>query len=118
MEVRGSRAEAISQFGTVVWLTLPRDTVLVGPLNVSVGLREPREQPPTLDLVSPTMPMHGVVRYGSERVEDGAFTASVHVPMEGRWAVYVNLDDGSDAAWFEFEARAEAGADHMSTHDH
>ncbi|MFW6079765.1 MAG: hypothetical protein ACODAE_09095 [Gemmatimonadota bacterium] len=66
------------------------------------------------DLVSPTMPMHGVQRYPVERTQAGEYVAEVEIPMAGEWMLYVNLDIGADAARFEFTVPA---SDTTATHD-
>lgn len=78
---------------------------------------EPAGGPPrTLDLVSPSMPTHGVLRFPVERERPGVFVAEADIPMEGRWVLYVNLDDtGGDAASFEFDVPAVDG---RATHAH
>lgn len=71
-------------------------------------------QPHSVDLVSPTMPMHGVVRF-PVAIADGAVFADVEIPMDGEWTLYVNFDDGADAAEFRFTV---AAADSAATHHH
>jgi hypothetical protein len=71
----------------------------------------------TADLVSPSMPMHGIVRVALE-VEDGSAGAVVplDIPMEGEWALYVNVDGiGADAAEFLFDV---APGPDGPTHNH
>lgn len=51
------------------------------------GADDAARAPTSVDLVSPTMPMHGVVRFP---VVDGR--VRIDIPMEGTWAMYVNLD--------------------------
>lgn len=75
---------------------------IAGPLPVSV------------DVVSPTMPMHGVRRYAAEHLEGHRYAVDAELPMEGTWAVYVNLDAGGDAAAFELEvAPSSTGEGHQ-----
>jgi hypothetical protein len=64
----------------------------------------------TADLVSPDMPSHGVTRYEAKRLRPGVHTIELAVPMEGRWELYVNLDDGLDAVAFPFDVAARAGS--------
>lgn len=66
--------------------------------------------PVTVDLVSPEMPMHGVVRYEAEALDGGQYEALVDLPMEGYWELYVNLDYGADAALFELDVALPEGA--------
>lgn len=69
--------------------------ILPGPLELTFSVHAPdgSAAPVSLDLVSPTMPMHGLVRYP---IVDGS--AEIDLPMEGRWAIYVNLDDAGQAS--------------------
>jgi len=69
--------------------------ILPGPLELSFSVHAPDGSvaPVSLDLVSPTMPMHGLVRYP---IADGL--AEIDLPMEGQWAIYVNLDDAGQAS--------------------
>jgi hypothetical protein len=67
----------------------------------------------SVDLVSPSMPLHGVLRFPVEKGGPGLYLVGVRFPMEGHWTLYVNLDDGLDAAEFHFEvAPSEAGGHH------
>ena len=115
------RTDGLSASGIAVRLQVEPFPVPVGPVFVRVEAAGTTALPrPTLDLVSPTMPMHGVVRYDAEEAS-GGFATTMEVPMEGRWAIYVNLDDGADAAWFEFEVApgdSAAGRDAAPSHTH
>ncbi len=55
------------------------------------------------DLVSPSMPSHGITRYAAVPAEDGSYLVETEIPMQGDWVLYVNLDDGGDSAEFPFE---------------
>ena len=80
--------------------------------TVRVDGREDAGRPYSVDLVSPTMPMHGVVR-SSVRGE----TAEVEIPMEGTWALYVNLDSvGSNTAEFVFVVGPGEAPGHTHSH--
>lgn len=77
-------------------------------LEISVHVPDGHATPKSVDLISPTMPVHGIVRYG---VSDGV--ATIDIPMEGRWALYVNLDEsGSDSAEFLFDVAPGEGGGH------
>ncbi|MEN8375393.1 MAG: hypothetical protein ABFS34_08090 [Gemmatimonadota bacterium] len=70
--------------------------------------------PLSVDLVSPSMPMHGVIRYPLERAAN-RLVATVEIPMEGDWVLYVNFDEaGAHAAElpFQVDGPAGGGADH------
>jgi hypothetical protein len=55
------------------------------------------------DLVSPTMANHGITRYAPRRETTGDFLIDADIPMAGDWVLYVNLDEGQNAAAFSFE---------------
>jgi len=77
-------------------------------LAISVDDPSGRSTPVSIDIVSPEMPMHGLVRIP---VTDGE--ARVQIPMDGEWAIYVNLDaDGAVSAEFLFDVSpGDAGGD-------
>lgn len=86
-------------------------------LVVSVDPVGPDARPRSVDLVSPTMPIHGVVRAPIEKGTGSSYTAALSIPMEGTWAFYVSLDEvGGDAAEFVFEVAAPAGGGHQHQH--
>jgi len=101
---------ASSTSGASVTLRTPNP---LEPGSTSIDIRlvdGPAEVLPiTLDLVSPDMPMHGVVRFDAHAVSPGSYRASVELPMEGYWELYVNLDYGADAALFELDVVLPAG---------
>ncbi len=73
----------------------------------------PQREVQSVDLVSSSMPLHGVMRFPVEEAGDATYLAHLAIPMEGRWMLYVNLDEGADAAEFHFEvAPAPAGGHH------
>jgi hypothetical protein len=95
-----------STLGSHVTLTLGPAPFSAGPIAVGVSVHAMTEGAAvtSIDLVSPTMPMHGIVRVP---VTDGE--AHMVLPMEGAWALYVNLDAaGSDSAEFLFAVTAGA----------
>lgn len=85
-----------------------------GPVRWTIETSASPERPPTVDLVSPEMPMHGIMRYTASASDDGAWEVEVPIPMEGRWMLYVNLDDGAEAAEFTLDVAPGAGG----AHDH
>lgn len=56
----------------------------------------------SVDLVSPTMPMHGITRYDAARTTAGVYLVQLDLPMEGHWSLYVNVNDDSDPAVVDF----------------
>lgn len=108
-EATGSM-EASTPSGARVQVTLP-DPLLPGPGTFRLTLPDGVDpEIVTADLVSPTMPMHGVLR-GQPEVTDEGVVLSLEIPMEGSWALYVNLDGaGADAAEFLFEVPPHPGA--------
>jgi hypothetical protein len=88
-----------------------------GPVRLEIALGEapPDVLPLSLDLVSPEMPMHGIVRYETEASSVAHYRAVVDIPMEGLWELYVNLDYGADAAVFELDVAAPEGS---TGHEH
>lgn len=92
-----------STSGVEITLRSTEGAPVVGPIRFEIEVDRPdMVQPRSLDIVSPTMPMHGVLRYPVHGPENGLFHAETTIPMEGSWAVYVNLDEGADAAEFLF----------------
>jgi len=84
--------------------------LVAGPVRWRIETSLPLERAPTVDLVSPEMPMHGIVRYPSTASDADGWDVETPIPMEGRWHLYVNVDDGADAAEFILDALpGEAG---------
>jgi hypothetical protein len=54
------------------------------------------------DLVSPSMPSHGIRRLPALLLGPDVFLVDGEAPMAGDWVLYVNFDEGSDAAEFPF----------------
>jgi hypothetical protein len=84
------------------------DAVAPGvPFVLKISVRDPADlaralSATSVDVVSPAMPMHGLVRIP---VTEGE--ARIQIPMDGAWALYVNLDDtGAASAEFLFEVSA------------
>jgi len=99
--------------GIAVTLHVEDGPLQVGTRHIGVGF----DQPPTaadaltVDVASADMPMMGVRRFALTPDEDteGRFRAMVDFPMAGSWKVYVNLDDGTDAASFELNVQPGPG---------
>ena len=89
--------------GERVTLELPTGTLHSGPVELALEVvAESPMRPHSVDLVSPSMPMHGVVRTPVTATGPGRYSARVEIPMEGRWSIYVNLDSiGADAVEFQ-----------------
>ncbi len=74
-----------------------------------MGSADGTASPRSLDLVSPEMPIHGLVR---REVVDG--WVDIDLPMEGRWTVYVNLDEaGATTSEFRFDVPSGEAGGHM-----
>ncbi|MBI4409363.1 MAG: hypothetical protein HY561_06615 [Gemmatimonadetes bacterium] len=106
----GSR-QAVTPGGFTVRVAPDPDPPRVGRLRLVITLEPAREVagPLSVDLASPTMPMHGIVRVPADALGAGSYVALLEIPMEGLWSVYINLDDGAEAASFQFEVPAGAG---------
>ena len=76
---------------------------------LSIDPTPPPDAAIALDLASPTMPLHGVTRFIARRTAPGEYAARVDVPMEGRWALYVNIASDVDTASVAFDALPARG---------
>lgn len=108
---------ATSTGGSHVTLDLPAGPPTEGAVEARLSVHSATGDavPRSIDVTSPTMPMHGVMRALVEEADDGTFRATVHIPMGGVWALYVNLDEGGDTAEFLLVVR---NADGSRGHDH
>jgi hypothetical protein len=113
----GDAWTAASTSGVEVTLSVDPLPLRPGPirLEIALGQEPPAALPLSLDLVSPEMPMHGIVRYETESSSASRYQAVVEIPMEGLWELYVNLDYGADAAVFELDVPAPEGS---TGHEH
>jgi len=105
-----------STSGATVTLSVDAVPVRPGPVRIDVALDDTPAGalPLSLDLVSPEMPMHGIVRFEVEETSPGRYQTVVDIPMEGYWEIYVNLDYGADAAVFELDVEpSEDGGGHQ-----
>ena len=66
----------------------------------------PSDIPVSIDVISPEMPVMGLMRYMAEPSGPNTYTASAEIRMDGAWEIYVNLGDGTDAAPFAFDLHA------------
>lgn len=104
---------ATSPRGTEVTVRAEPTPLTAGPVRFEILSPNAPDGPLTVDLVSPSMPMHGIRRYEAVGLENGTWVVEAEIPMEGRWGLYVNLDHGAEAAEFLFEAApGEEGTDH------
>lgn len=116
----------VTPSGGRVSISLPEGEIRAGDLTVTIvvdGLSA-GQRPHSVDVMSPTMPMHGVLRIPVEETAPGTFVATAPIAMEGRWALFVNLDeDGAESAEFQFDAlpappRPAAGQQMAAAHVH
>ncbi len=105
--------QGVSTKGTPVTVTPASLPVRAGPVDLLVDVDTTAEQPlpVTLDVVSPEMPIHGVLRFPSRAESPRRYRIRAEIPMDGRWMLYVNLDYGGDAAELvlDVEPGPEAG---------
>ncbi|HEX7050481.1 MAG TPA: hypothetical protein VF188_09795 [Longimicrobiales bacterium] len=80
----------------------------IGRLRLRITVADSAVEAPglTVDLVSPTMPLHGITRFPATRIAPGRYSVDAEIPMEGPWSIYVNLDDGGNTALFDFDVAA------------
>ncbi|MGH7573583.1 MAG: hypothetical protein ACREM1_00390 [Longimicrobiales bacterium] len=98
--------------GVVVRVRPQATPVREGPVTFLIELDPPpaEELQVSVDLVSPTMPAHGINRYDAQRQARNRYRAVTEIPMAGDWNLYVNLGNGETAAEFSFEVVAADGA--------
>jgi len=105
-----SSGSVVTGGGVRVSLEFPDDEIHAGDLNVIIRAEgvSANLYPRSVDVMSPTMPLHGVARVSLEELSPGTFTATASLPMAGRWALFVNLDEvGAESAEFQFDALPE-----------
>ncbi len=96
----------VTNGGVRISLDLPWGEIRAGDLTVIIRADGVSEDvyPRSVDVMSPTMPMHGVTRVPATEASQGTFIATTAIPMSGRWALFVNLDEGgSQTAEFHFD---------------
>jgi hypothetical protein len=101
--------ESRTPSGVAVSLAVDPDPPRPGAVRVLVGFPggPVSADSPSVDLVAPHMPAHGIVRVPLSLNHEGHGEANIRIPMEGLWALYVNLNRGSEAAPFEFLVEAD-----------
>jgi hypothetical protein len=72
------------------------------PGRIFFHVESPGSTVASADLVSPTMPSHGIRRLPAVSLGPDLFLVDGEAPMAGDWLLYVNFDEGSDAAEFPF----------------
>jgi hypothetical protein len=94
-----------SPSGTEVSLSFHPDPPTPGRLRLEFTLPEGVASSGGLsvDVVAPRMPAHGILRYPVPASAGGRASLDIGIPMAGLWAIYLNLDDGPDAAAFEIQ---------------
>ena len=105
----GSRLEwsGTTTGGLEVTVRPDRVPVRVGvtEFQISFGHSVPSDVPVSIDVISPEMPVMGLLRYMAEPSGPNTYTASAEIRMEGAWEIYVNLGDGTDSAPFAFDVQ-------------
>ena len=105
----GSRAEwsGITTSGLDVTVRPDRVPVRVGVtvFEISFEHEVPDDTPVSIDVISPEMPVMGLMRYPAEPSGRNTYTASAEIRMDGAWEIYVNLGDGTDSAPFAFDVQ-------------
>lgn len=105
----GNAAEWIGTSTSGIEVTVRPDRI-----PVRVGLTEfeisfehelPDAVPVSIDVISPEMPVMGLIRYMAEPSGPNTYTASAEIRMAGAWEIYVNLGDGTDSAPFAFDVQ-------------
>jgi hypothetical protein len=74
-------------------------------LLISFERELPDGVPVSIDVISPEMPVMGLMRYPAESAGPKTYRASADIRMEGAWEIYVNLGDGTDSAPFAFDVQ-------------
>jgi hypothetical protein len=115
--VDSTRRSALTPSGdsvTVIWPAFP---IVEGghTLRLAISGAARLASSLSVDIASPEMPSHGVLRFPVTRDSSGTLSAAIDVPMVGLWALYVNAGSDANAAEFMFVAQ---GKDSVSTHSH
>ena len=102
----GSAAEWIGATTSGIRVTVRPDPI---PIRVGVTVFQisfaddvPDDISVSIDVISPEMPVMGLMRYPAEPSGPNTYTASAEISMDGAWEIYVNLGDGTDSAPFAF----------------
>lgn len=97
--------------GREVAFTIHPDPPRAGELDVEFRFDDAPSDPSSVivDVLSPEMAAHGIVRFPVEAAEDGRFTSRIEIPMEGVWEVWIELGREQETASFRF--RVDPGED-------
>ena len=105
----GNAAEWIgtTTSGTQVTVRPDRVPIRVGVTVFQISFEDdvPDHVSVSIDVISPEMPVMGLMRYPAEPSGPNTYIASVEIRMGGAWEVYVNLGDGTDSAPFAFDVQ-------------
>ena len=93
--------------GVEVSVRPDRVPVLVGRTHfeISFGSELPQDTPVSIDVISPEMPVMGLLRYAAEPSGPNTYAVAADIRMDGAWEIYVNLGDGTDSAPFAFDVQ-------------
>ena len=93
--------------GIQVTVRPDRVPVLVGLTEFEISFERelPDDTPVSIDVISPEMPVMGLLRYMAEPSGPNTYTVAAEIRMDGAWEIYVNLGDGTDSAPFAFDVR-------------
>jgi hypothetical protein len=105
----GSQAEWIGTTTNGVGVTVSphRVPIRVGVTVFQISFEDevPDDISVSIDVISPEMPVMGLMRYPAEPSGPSTYTASAEIRMDGAWEIYVNLGDGTDSAPFAFDVQ-------------
>ena len=105
----GSQADGIGTTTSGIAVTVRPDRVPirvgVTAFQISFDDEVPDHISVSIDVISPEMPVMGLMRYPAEPSGPNTYTASAEIRMDGAWEVYVNLGDGTDSAPFAFDVQ-------------
>ena len=98
--------------GTPIVVTTTNPPMRPGSISLQIQVDNPGPEafPVSVDVVAPSMPMHGITRFDAQAISAEEYLVEIELPMGGRWLVYVNLDIGPNAAFFEVDIPPSEGA--------
>ncbi len=93
--------------GIEVTVRPDRIPVRVGLTTFQISFEQevPNDVTVSIDVISPEMPVMGLLRYVAEPSGPATYTVSAEIRMDGAWEIYVNLGHGTDAAPFAFDVQ-------------